>query len=162
MNRIKPYVRYIAGMLAGVCVMLSLCSSESNHNDNLDNAQVSIDNNDYRTARSICDDVLDKESKNDPADAEIMARLSVLYMKLADHNDMSDKEDNLDYAYECYERAFDIDSVKARHYYLSLSMEDMPQVALLESIVKNSKIHPDSLGVDFTEGQELNEFNSID
>ena len=162
MKNNKPYVPYcMICMLAGMLLIYGACTSESNHKESLDNAQISIENNDYRTARSICDEVYESELRKESKDAELMARLSVLYMKLADHNEMTDKEDNLDYAYECYEQAFDIDSVKARNYYMSLGIEDMPQVALLESIVRNSKVHPDSIGHEFIESIELNEVDIL-
>lgn len=163
MKRNKPYALfYTICMFTCMLIVFSACSSESNHNESLDNAQISIENNDYRTARSICDEVYVSESKSESKDAELMARLSVLYMKLADHNEMTDKEDNLDYAYECYEQAFDIDSTKAKNYYLSLGVEDMPQVALLESIVRNSKVHPDSVGHDFIDSIDLDEVDILE
>ncbi len=163
MKRNKPYALfYTTCMFTCMLIVFSACSSESNHNESLDNAQISIENNDYRTARSICDEVYVSESKSESKDAELMARLSVLYMKLADHNEMTDKEDNLDYAYECYEQAFDIDSTKAKNYYLSLGVEDMPQVALLESIVRNSKVHPDSVGHDFIDSIDLGEVDILE
>ncbi len=158
----KKVVRLTVFLFALICFLSVSCSSESNYKENLENALFSIENNDYKTARSICDDVFNKESKSEEKDAELMAKLSVLYMKLADHNDMSDKEDNLDYAYECYEMAFEIDSVKASNYYMSLGMEDMPQVALLESIVKNSKMPQDSIRMNDTVNEMIDSLLSSD
>jgi len=149
-------------LFVGMLIVYGACSSESNHKESLDNAQISIENSDYRTARSICDEVYVSELKSGSKDAELMARLSVLYMKLADYNEMTDKEDNLDYAYECYEQAFDIDSIKARNYYMSLGVEDMPQVALLESIVRNTKVHLDSIGHDFTDSIKSSDVDILD
>ena len=96
-------------------------------------------------ARSICDEVFDQQMDSEEGDASVLARLSILYMKLADHNEMTDREDNLDYAYECYEKAFSIDSLEAREYNKNIGIDDMPQMVLLESIVKSSKVDLDSI-----------------
>lgn len=164
MKRNTPYIPYCTVCLfVGILIVFGACASKSNNKVSLDNAQISIENSDYRTARSICDEVYVSESKSELKDAELMARLSVLYMKLADYNEMTGKEDNLDYAYKCYEQAFDIDSIKARNYYMSIGVEDMPQVALLESIVKNSKVvHLDSMEYDFIDSIKSSDVDIID
>ena len=94
--------RYIAISIAGM-LMLSMasCISSTNYKESLDSAQISIESEDYRMARSICDEVFDQQMDSEEGDASVLARLSILYMKLADHNEMTDREDNLDYAYEC-------------------------------------------------------------
>ena len=159
MSKFKPLAGLFVGVLLCKFIMLSACTSESNHNENLDSAQASIENNDYRMARSICDDVYSKELKSESKDAKVMARLALLYMKLADN---SDAVDNIDYAYECYEQAYVLDSVKAHDYYMSLGVEDMPLVVLLESIVKNSKMYTDSLNVHPADSIELREIDLVD
>lgn len=138
--------RYIAISIVGM-LMLSMasCISSTNYKESLDSAQISIESEDYRMARSICDEVFDQQMDSEEGDASVLARLSILYMKLADHNEMTDREDNLDYAYECYEKAFSIDSLEAREYYKNIGIDDMPQMVLLESIVKSSKVDLDSI-----------------
>ena len=128
-----------------VDVAMAPCIPSTNYKESLDSAQISIESEDYRMARSICDEVFDQQMDSEEGDASVLARLSILYMKLADHNEMTGREDNLDYAYECYEKAFSIDSLEAREYYKNIGIDDMPQMVLLESIVKSSKVDLDSI-----------------
>jgi hypothetical protein len=124
-------------------LLMSCGSSASTIVDNLENARIAVDNGDYSTARSLCDEVrtamLDKGDVK--ADMTSLCNLSILYMRIADY---TDRDDNIDYARQCYIKAYSLDSVGARNYYDNLGVSDMACGNLLSNIV-NSTLHPQSV-----------------
>ena len=127
-------------------VLVSCGNASSAIEDNLENAQIAIDNGEYSTARSLCDEarsaMLDKE--NTKPDLDALCNLSILYMRIADY---TDRDDNVDFARQCYIKAFSIDSVAAKNFYDNLGITDMACGYLLSGIV-NSTTHPNDINND--------------
>ncbi|WP_295729412.1 hypothetical protein [uncultured Muribaculum sp.] len=125
-------------------VMSTSCSAPSvaEQKIDLDQAQALIDRSDYRSARSICDEIRELQAKGKERDANVLGRLSILYMKLSD---AVGHEENVEYAYQCFLEAYSADSVAAQEYYSSLGIDDMPQGVLLAGIVRNAIKMPDTI-----------------
>lgn len=126
-------------ILFAVAALFTITSCNAPSKDeqtaDLDQAQALIEQTDYRSAQSICDEVRHLQSKENVRDARILGRLSILYMKLSD---VGDHEENVEYAYQCFLEAFSVDSVAAQEYYNSLSLDDMQQGVLLAGIVRSA------------------------
>lgn len=103
--------------------------------ERIDHAQLALERSDYRSAKSICDELLSVQSKSSSKDAATLSNLSILYMKLSETDD---RDDNIGNAYQCYRDAFATDSAAACDYYNNLPVEDLPYSTLLSSIVKST------------------------
>lgn len=126
--------------------IFSSCSAPSvaDQKTDLDQAQALIERSDYRSARSICDEVRELQAKGGARDANVLGRLSILYMKLSD---AVGHEENVEYAYQCFLEAYSADSVAAQEYYNSLGIDEMPQGVLLAGIVRNAIKMPDIIEI---------------
>ncbi len=121
--------------------MLWGCGSAS-VSESMEEARMALERDDYRSAKSICDDL--RESKTDSISENIgvLCDMSIFYMKIADS---VGRDDNMDIAKQCYIKAFSIDPVAAHEYYSRLDVDDMAYGALLESMVGTPESPADSL-----------------
>lgn len=129
MNHIYKLL-YILSIVA--LTTITGCSADSTIDEKLNAARDYIETSNYESAQIICDNLKAQLSgTSQSANAETFARLSLLYMKLADADD---RQDNVGLAYSCYEEAFRLDSANAAEFYAGASVDDMPLVSILSSI----------------------------
>ena len=103
--------------------------------ESIENARAALEYGDYPSASSICDEVMELQFKAAQPDVAVLCDLSIIYMKLADNGD---RNDNVELARQCYIKAFEVDSAAAREAFDRLDVDDMPQGALIESIVRST------------------------
>ncbi|HRF67876.1 MAG TPA: hypothetical protein PK430_01500 [Muribaculum sp.] len=134
-------MRFLYIVILPVLFMLCSCGSAS-VSESMEEARMALDRDDYRSAKSICDDL--RESKTDSISENIgvLCDLSIFYMKIADS---AGRDDNMDIAKQCYIKAFSINPVAARDYYSRLDVDDMAYGALLESMVGTPESPVDEL-----------------
>ncbi len=113
-------------------VVLSACSSIDSESDDLLSAREYADASDFDSAQSICDRIREKiYSSPKPSDAETLTDLSLIYMRIADADD---RQEDVSFAYWCYQEAFRQDSSKAAAIYAATGVDDLPLVSILNSI----------------------------
>lgn len=133
-------------------IMLASCDS-NNTKENLQHAEFAIERQDYNSARGICDNIRKQQNDAEKMDASTLCNLSMLYMKLGETDD---REDNIGLARQCYIDAYATDSAEAHNYYDNVSVEDLPHLSLLTSIVRSTTGSPAGITDDC-----INESDSI-
>ena len=90
-------MRFLYIVILPVLFMLCSCGSAS-VSESMEEARMALDRDDYRSAKSICDDL--RESKTDSISENIgvLCDLSIFYMKIADS---AGRDDNMDIAKQC-------------------------------------------------------------
>lgn len=127
MNRIFKHIP-----AAVAAIFLWSCSPTASETENINTAREYIDAAEYESAQSICDRMRENiYAEATPTDAPILAELSLLYMRLADADD---RQDNVGFAYWCYQEAFRQDSTAATQFYSNAGVDDMPLISILNSI----------------------------
>lgn len=111
--------------------MLCGCGT-ANVSESMEEARMALEREDYKSAKSICDDLRESKTDSISENIDVLCDLSIFYMKIADS---VGRDDNMDIAKQCYIKAFSIDPVAAREYYSRLEVDDMAYGALLESMV---------------------------
>lgn len=126
-------------MAAATAVLLWSCSPTASESENLNTAREYIDAAEYESAQSICDRIRENiYAGAKPTDAPVLGELSLLYMRLADADD---RQDNVGFAYWCYQEAFRQDSAVAAKFYSDANVDDMPLVTILNSIAAIASRH---------------------
>ena len=121
-------------------VTLAGCTAATT-TENLAGARLLIENNDFASAQSMCDEVRNAvESDDSDVEVEDLCKLAILYMQLADH---TDRDDNVEYARQAYMQSLECDSAGAMDYYSRLGVDEMAQVVLLSSIVRSTTAVPE-------------------
>lgn len=121
-------------------VTLAGCTAATT-TENLAGARLLIENNDFASAQSMCDEVRNAvESDDSNVEVEDLCELAILYMQLADH---TDRDDNVEYARQAYMHSLECDSAGAIDYYSRLGVDEMAQVVLLSSIVRSTTAVPE-------------------
>ena len=127
-------LKNLTGMLS-VCataIAINACSSMDSEADNLASAREYADAAEYDSAQSICDRIREKiYSAPKPEDTEALTELSLIYMHIADADD---RQEDVSFAYWCYQEAFRQDSAKAAEIYAATDVDDLPLVSILNSI----------------------------
>ena len=118
-------------------VTLAGCTAATT-TENLAGARLLIENNDFASAQSMCDEVRNAVESDD-SDVEV-EDLCKLAMQLADH---TDRDDNVEYARQAYMQSLECDSAGAMDYYSRLGVDEMAQVVLLSSIVRSTTAVPE-------------------
>ncbi|MBO5297135.1 MAG: hypothetical protein J6B03_06030 [Candidatus Homeothermus sp.] len=116
-------------------MLLTVACDNGSTRENLEHAELAIEQKDYQAARGICDNLREIQNHAETMDAVTLCNLSMLYMKLSDN---TDREDNIGLARQCYIDAYSTDSAQAHEYYDHVPVEDLPHLSLLSSIVKST------------------------
>lgn len=131
MNYLLKKITGIVSVCAAA-ITFNACSSLDSEADNLASAREYADAADYDSAQSICDRMREKiYAAPKPEDTETLTELSLIYMHIADADD---RQDDVSFAYWCYQEAFRQDSAKAAEIYAATSVDDLPLVSILNSI----------------------------
>ncbi len=94
-------------LFSSLVVTLAGCTAATT-TENLAGARLLIENNDFASAQSMCDEVRNAvESDDSDVEVEDLCKLAILYMQLADH---TDRDDNVEYARQAYMQSLECDS----------------------------------------------------
>lgn len=121
----------IAGALLLLVAFLTSCFKTNAVEDDIRNAEMSLAQGDMTTAHSIADKLSDGENLSGLS-AQQLARLSIVYMQLADAEENNDLAAN---AADCYRRACKISNDSVEEYCRSLTSERAQAAELLRHIV---------------------------
>lgn len=99
--------------------------------DELRSAEAAIAFGDMDAAQNVASSVIGKKNLSD-LPASQLARLSMVYMHLADS---TDRENNIAQAADLYRMAFDADPDSAAAFYSSVDPEQYPYVTMLKTLV---------------------------
>ncbi len=126
-----------------LCVAAVSCGP-GNIDTELQSAEMAIAGGDIAAATSIAGHLCDDRSLTELS-AKQLARLSIVYMQIADSVDV---DGNVATAADLYNRAYEVDADSAENYFMSLPSDKIPYAMILSSI-KNSRTayYPDSLEV---------------
>ena len=91
---------------------------------------MAIANGDMRAASSAADHIVGNRNLSDLS-ANQLARLSIIYMQMADS---IDREDSVGQATQCYKQAYDANSDSATAFYLSLNPDKMRYAVMLKAL----------------------------
>lgn len=146
------YILYL--FILPFAAMFSACSSDGSVDEDLRAAEMSIANGDMQAAESVVRHLAGSEHFSE-LDTKQLARLSLIYMQMADS---LDREDNVGLAANCYRMAYEANSDSASEFYATLSPEHMPYAMMLRALVQprdtslgfevNELVPADSLSAD--------------
>lgn len=130
---IKTYISKIACVVA-MSLAICGCSRENSLEADLQQAEMSVAQGDMRAASSILRHIV-KDGKNlSGLPASKLARLSLIYMQIADSMDQSE---NVALATQCYNQAFTADPDSATQFYSSVSPEHTRYTVMLSALSGN-------------------------
>lgn len=146
-----PHQRLIVRLVPIITILLlsvCSCSSGSNFDRDIQSAEMALANGDMSVARSVADHLFQGPDSTGLS-ATRLARLSMVYIRLAEHPDYTDMAAN---AVNCYRRAYELDPDSARIFYENLSPEQLPTAEFLYHLVSSGEAeynieseYPDSL-----------------
>ncbi len=127
-----PYGRRImSGCVVMLAAMMCSCNNAAGIDDSLRQAEAAITEGDVTVAKSVAEKLGEDENLTDMS-ASQLARLSIVYMELADGDGNRDLAAN---AADCYRRAYQADKDSADAYYRSLTDERASTAGLLQHLV---------------------------
>lgn len=132
----KRVAKYMLSVSIGITMLVSGCISTTN--DGIENAEIALEQDNPEKAAEICNHILDEQVSESEKDVDLLCRLSILYMKIADEFEASE---NIGYAVQCFHLAYDNDSTTVNKFFNSIPVEDMAQSAMLKQIVKSTNQH---------------------
>ncbi len=121
--------------LAAMCLAFSACSGSSDIESQIREAEMATAKGDMTAARSVASHLVGNENLSDMP-ASQLARLSIVYMQLAD-TDSTDIQSNVSTAAGLYRRAYETDADSASLYYSTLPPDKLPYARLLSILVRN-------------------------
>ena len=121
--------------LAAMCLAFSACSGSSDIESQIREAEMATAKGDMTAARSVASHLVGNENLSDMP-ASQLARLSIVYMQLAD-TDSTDIQSNVSTAAGLYRRAYETDADSASLYYSTLPPDKLPYARLLSILVVN-------------------------
>lgn len=110
------------------------CMGSTNYDDELSEATSAIEQGDYATAQSICDNLYKKKSSAQTASQ--LGRLSILFMDLSNAAETDKQSDNIMAAVQCYLSAYDLNPDSAMLFYESLYAIDNDRAEALGIIAR--------------------------
>lgn len=122
-----------------ICLFLASCASAPDADSYLLQAETAVARGDIETATDAADEIAD-ESHIDDLSAKQLARLSIIYMQIADSGE---QDEQVGSAADCYRRAFSVNADSAADYYISLPPQKAQFAMVLSSIVGNH-VNPDN------------------
>lgn len=138
MNKIKYMI------CALLCVVAASCGPGDVEAE-LQSAEMAIARGDMMAATSIADNLCNGENFTNLS-AKNLARLSMIYMQIADSADV---DSNVSTATDLYNRAYEINADSAECYFQSLPSEKIPYAIILSTLKESRMVHyPDSLEAD--------------
>ena len=146
-------MKHLLFLLLGLT--LAACS-HSSAEDSLRSAEMALANGDMRAAESAADHVVGSENLAGLSSTQL-ARLSMVYIQLADS---MDREDNVGQATNYYRMAYSADPDSAGEYFSTLNADKVPYAMMLRTLAQSNdstSLHddsfryPDSLTVDSIE-----------
>lgn len=114
-----------------LCAAVASCSGGSSVADELRTAEAAIAFGDMKAAQNVAASVIGKGNLSE-LPASQLARLSMVYMQIADS---TDRENNIAQAADLYRMAFDANPDSAAAFYSSVDPEQYPYVAMLKTLV---------------------------
>lgn len=137
----KRVSKYLLSVSIGIATLTSSCISAST--EDVDNAETALEQNKPEKASEICTDILEEQVSAPEKDVDLLCRLSILYMKIADEVEASE---NIGYAVQCFHLAYNTDSTTVNKFFNSIPVEDMAHSAMLKQIVRSTNQYsPDSV-----------------
>lgn len=116
-------------LIAVVGVIISGCSGRDSASYDIATAERAVEAGEYDLARSICQTFKTDSTTN--LSATQLCRLSLLYMKLSD---VEDVDINTAIATQCYGVAMKMDADSARIFYDNVSVDDTRYVEIMSQI----------------------------
>lgn len=131
-----------------ICLFVASCASAPDADSYLLQAETAVARGDIETATDAAAD----ESHIDDLSAKQLARLSIIYMQIADSGE---QDEQVGAAADCYRRAFSVNADSAADYYISLPPQKAQFAMVLSSIVGNhvnpdNQAHTDTIFDDYT------------
>lgn len=120
-----------AALLSGIVS----CTGSTNFDDELTEASTAIEQGDYATAQSLCDNLYKKKSSAQTASQ--LGRLSILFMDLSNSGETDSQTDNIMAAIQCYLSAYDLNPDSAMIFYESLYAIDNDRAEALSLITRS-------------------------
>lgn len=127
-NKVKKSAVLFGALLV---VALTSCVGGSSAADELNHAERAIAFGDVSTALDVVKNLVDRNDV-DNLPASQIARLSMIYMHIADS---TDRENNIAQAADFYRMAYEADADSAASYYATVDMEEYPYVTMLKTLV---------------------------
>lgn len=121
--------------LAAICLAFGGCAGSSDIESQIREAEMATANGDMTAARSVASHIVGNENLSDMP-ASQLARLSIVYMQLAD-TDSTDIQSNVSTAAGLYRRAYETNADSAASYYSTLPPDKLPYARLLSILVGN-------------------------
>lgn len=121
-------IHYI--LLSVLIPALYACTQPSTLEDELRNAEMSIANGDMQAAASATEHIVGNRNLSDLS-ARQLARLSIIYMQMADS---LDREDSVGQATQCYRQAYEANSDSAITFYSGLNPDKMRYAVMLRAL----------------------------
>lgn len=117
-----------------ICLLVSCGGDSINELDtNLREAEAAVAQGDMKVAASLSEYLMGNENLSQLS-ASQLARLSIVYMQMADH---SDEGINTATATDLYRRAYNAAPDSAASYYSSVPFDKMQYVDMLQTLTKN-------------------------
>lgn len=136
--------------VAAVMLLMCACTGGGGFDEEIQSAEMALAAGDMRVARSVADHLLQGPDSTGLS-ASRLARLSMVYIRLAEHPDYTEMAAN---AVNCYRKAYELNPDSARAYYDNLDPEQVPTAEFLYHLVSSGDAeydgsdYPDSLTVD--------------
>lgn len=132
---IYMYTSFFKYAIAGLAtLLLSACTSHSGTvEQELQTAETALTAGQMQTARSAADH-LTQTADSAELTASMLARLSMVYIRLAEHPDYTDMAVS---AVNCYRKAFELNPDSAKVYFDNLDPEQTPTAAFLYHMVSS-------------------------
>lgn len=137
--------REIRNLIVAVGALLAVgCGGKMNVEDELRSSEMAIVDGDMETASAMASHITENSAEG--LSAKQLARLSIVYMQIADS---IDNDTNVATAAELYGRAYASNADSADLYYMSLPSEKIPYAMILSNISgSRSNVYVDSLFMD--------------
>lgn len=120
---------FIFAALTALTILASCGRGDAQASDAIREAEAATALGDMETARSVAMRITDENLSQ--LSAGELARLSLVYMQIADS---TDRENSIASATDLYRRAFEADPDSAQAYYSDLGPDYYPYVALLKTL----------------------------
>lgn len=126
---------FLIAAIGAMIAMLPACSGSTAEGveHDLQQAEMAVAQGDMRAARSVADHLTHGRDYVDLSPRQL-ARLSLVYMQIADNGDAGS---NVSMAADCYRKAFEADRDSAAAFYSNVKPEHIPYAVMLTSIVKS-------------------------
>ena len=124
-----------AATMAAVFLTLGACSGSSDIDSQLRRAEMATAQGDMTAARSVAVHIVGNENLSG-LPASQLARLSIVYMQLADA-DTVDHQSTVSTAASLYRKAFEANPDSAMRFFSTLTPDKLPYAQMLSTLVGN-------------------------